>query len=344
MNYKDIIKSIKANDMKNLYLFYGREFYLIDNALQVIKNNLNESMLSFNFDIIDGRETTLSKIIEVSETLPFMDEKKVVVIKDFELLKGKKKNFSDEDEKSFIEFIKNIPETTILVFAVYSDIDKRKSLVKNIEKNGIVFNCDKLSDMDLFKWIKKQFDINDVLIENSLVMYFIETQGYRDKSSEKTLSDLLNEVKKVSAFTGNKKNVTKEIIDKLSSKKIENDIFKFIDFIGEKKSSNAMKILNDMIYEGESVLGIFAMLARQFKVVMQVRQFKNEGYSAKLISEKLKIHSFVVTKALKQSVNFSDEMILDMLNFILESDYKIKNGLIRDTLSIEMFVSKYCQR
>ena len=37
-------------------------------------------------------------------------------------------------------------------------------------------------------------------------------------------------------------------------------------------------------------------------------------------------------------------MIIDMLNYILESDYKIKNGLMRDTLAIEMLVSKYCQR
>ena len=37
-------------------------------------------------------------------------------------------------------------------------------------------------------------------------------------------------------------------------------------------------------------------------------------------------------------------MIIDMLNYILESDYKIKKGLMRDTLAIEMLVSKYCQR
>ena len=53
-----------------------------------------------------------------------------------------------------------------------------------------------------------------------------------------------------------------------------------IDYIGEKNSSDAMKILNDMIYEGESVFGIFAMIARQFKVVMQVRQLQIEGHSS----------------------------------------------------------------
>ena len=77
---------------------------------------------------------------------------------------------------------------------------------------------------------------------------------------------------------------------------------------------------------------------------MQVRQFQSEGYTSKVISEKLKLHSFVVGKALKQASNFSDEIIIDMLNYILESDYKIKNGLIKDTLAVEILVSKYCQR
>ena len=99
-----------------------------------------------------------------------------------------------------------------------------------------------------------------------------------------------------------------------------------------------------MIHEGESVLGIFAMIARQFKVVMQVRQLQTEGHTSKTIAEKLKIHPFVAGKALKQSNNFSDDVIIEMLNYILESDYKIKNGLVRDTLALEMLVSKYCQR
>ena len=52
----------------------------------------------------------------------------------------------------------------------------------------------------------------------------------------------------------------------------------------------------------------------------------------------------LVNKSIKISRNFTESMIIDMLNYILESDYKIKKGLMRDTLAIEMLVSKYCQR
>lgn len=344
MVYKDIINNIKSNDLQKIYLFYGREFYLIDNAIKVLKSTLNPSMIDFNLEIIDGKETNLSQITNCIETLPFMDERKIVIVKDFELLQGKKKNFTDSDEEIFLKHLENISQTTTLVFLAYGEIDKRKSLVKKINKIGIVHNCDKLADMELFKWIKREFNKNEVDIDNQEIMYFIEQEGYRDKNSEKTLSDLLNEIKKIVAFTGKSNKVTKEIIDKLSSKKVENDIFKLIEYIGERKASSAMKILNDMLSEGESVLGIFAMISRQFRLIMQVRQLQNQGHTQKSISQRLNIQGFIVSKALRQASNFSDEIIIEILNYILESDYNIKRGLIREKLSMEILISQYCDK
>ncbi|MBH9818589.1 DNA polymerase III subunit delta, partial [Clostridioides difficile] len=88
-----------------MYLFYGREYYLIENAIKAFKDSLNEGMLDFNLDIIDGKEIVLNQLISSIETLPFMDDRKIVIIKDFELLKGKKKNFTDSDEKYLIEHL-----------------------------------------------------------------------------------------------------------------------------------------------------------------------------------------------------------------------------------------------
>ncbi len=344
MKYRDIINDIKSKNLKNIYFLYGREYYLIDNAIKNFKESLNESMIDFNLDVIDGKEVTLEQILSSIETLPFMDDKKITIVKDFELLKGKRKNFSEGDEKYFIDYLDNISESTTLVFAVSGDIDKRKKIVKKIQEKGVVFNCDKISDMDLFKWTKKKFESFNVIIENAQVMYFIESQGYRDKNSEKTLSDLQNEIIKMSSFVGEGNKIDNEVIDKLSQKKIENDIFKLIDYIGEKNSSSAIKILNDMIEEGESVLGIFVMISRQFKTVLQVKELQLQGSSINDICKRLNIKQFIVNKAIKQNRNFSYDKIIDMLNFILENDFKIKNGLIKDTLAIEMLISKYCQK
>ena len=64
MNYKDIINDIKNRNIKNTYLFYGKEYYLIENAIKVIKSTLNDGMIDFNLDNIDGKETSLDDLIK----------------------------------------------------------------------------------------------------------------------------------------------------------------------------------------------------------------------------------------------------------------------------------------
>ena len=94
MDYKDIIRNIKSKNFENIYLLYGREYYLIDNAIKLLKESLNESMIDFNLDVIDGKEVMLDQLLSSIETLPFMDDKKITIVKDFELLMGESKVLS----------------------------------------------------------------------------------------------------------------------------------------------------------------------------------------------------------------------------------------------------------
>ena len=80
MDYKDIIRNMNNGEFKNVYLFYGREFYLLENVIKTCRKSLNESMIDFNMDILDGKEITLDQVISNTETLPFMDERKFIII------------------------------------------------------------------------------------------------------------------------------------------------------------------------------------------------------------------------------------------------------------------------
>ena len=44
---------------------YGKEHYLIDNAIKLFRESLNESMIDFNLETIDGKETTLDQLLSL---------------------------------------------------------------------------------------------------------------------------------------------------------------------------------------------------------------------------------------------------------------------------------------
>ncbi|WP_101772701.1 DNA polymerase III subunit delta [Peptostreptococcus faecalis] len=342
MERKELLSKIENKSLENIYLVYGKESLLIREIEEVFKTLADPSVMDFNMTVVDGKETNLEELRSAIETLPFMDEKRYVIIKDFELLKGKRKNFSESDEKEFVEIIKSISKTTVLVFLTYGEIDKKKSVYKSIEKNGVVSEFKKLDDLSLLSWCKEEFIKRNAEISNSDVTYLIELSGYRDRTSEITLSDLENDIEKISSYVGKGNSVTKNDINTLLHSKSENDIFQLIDMIGSKNSKRSMKILLDMLDGGESVLGIFAMLSRQFNQILQVKYLQEDKLPHNLIKSTLKMHPYTFNKVVRQVKNYDEKSIISLLNYISDSDYKIKNGLIDDRLAVEILITKYC--
>ncbi len=68
-----------------------------------------------------------------------------------------------------------------------------------------------------------------------------------------------------------------------------------------------------------------------------------ENIKFKEIASTLGLQEFVVKNAAKQGANFSDEKLSEIMNYILESEYRIKNGLIGDEAAIEILIGKYCK-
>ena len=134
MDYKDIVKDFKSKDYKNVYLIYGKENYIIDNIVKECKNTMNEALIDFNIAILEGNECNKDYIINSTQTLPFMDEKRLVILKDFELIKSKKKSISDKDEEIIMNNIDNLPKTTVILFIAYGEIDKTKKDCKAYRK------------------------------------------------------------------------------------------------------------------------------------------------------------------------------------------------------------------
>jgi len=138
MSYKELMNSIKKNEIKNIYLFYGEEAYLINNALEKLKKNLvDPSFEQLNFIILEGKEISAEKIVDACETLPFMAEKKLIYVKGSDIFQGKSKVLSEEQEKYMVNYIKEIPSSTTVVFYGTSSVDTRRKIVKEIKKQSI---------------------------------------------------------------------------------------------------------------------------------------------------------------------------------------------------------------
>lgn len=343
MDYKSLVKEIKDNKIGKLYLFYGSEGYLVEKTILVIKNKyLNSSNENFNYIYHDDFKGEIDELISICETLPFMGEKRIVVVKKPEYFNGKRGGLDSNSEEKLIKYISNLPETTSLIFIGDAKIDKRLKLVKNIKKYGEIIEFNKLNEKEYIKFVKKQIRENNREIENKTLYRLIELLGYLDRDSNKTLYDTCNEIKKISNYIKGSSIIKIQDLEKIMTKPLENNIFELVDAVAEKNGDRSLKILNQMLDSGEAEGRIMYMIIRQFRILNLTKTMINKGYTAIAIAPKLKLPQFIVKKYVRQVRVFSEKDLLILLNKVLKAEKNIKTGKLPSKLAMEIFITECC--
>ncbi|MCR1897837.1 DNA polymerase III subunit delta [Irregularibacter muris] len=339
MNYNTLIKEIKAGELHNIYLFYGQEQYLCENIIKTLKDTLIGSAFGdLNYEYMEGAGISIKGIENACETLPFMEDKRLVIVKNLIYLQGGKNPKEEEDLQSLMDYLKKVPNSTCLVFWQSQEIDKRKKLFQAIKKHGKVIEFEQLKGLALEKWLEKNIKQREKLIKKPTLQYLINQSDYLSKNSAKTLGDIENELNKIIDYIGNREEILQEDVEKILPRRLENDIFKMVDAIGKKEREIALRLLNDMLEEGENEIMILSMISRQFRILIQSKELKNRGYSPNEIASKLKMAPFIIQKGITQGQYFSIHSLKEILYSTLDIDEKIKTGKIDQRLALEMLI------
>ena len=125
---EELEKNIKSNEISSLYLFYGKEKYLIDTCVKKIKNSFGECLKGINYISIDAE--SVSKIVDELSMPAFGYPKKLIIARNTGIFKkeAKKKqselaNIKNAINSYITENIEEIKETVILIF-IEDEADK----------------------------------------------------------------------------------------------------------------------------------------------------------------------------------------------------------------------------
>ena len=140
---------IKKGTFSHTYLLYGTENYLKDNDCLKLRRALTNEGDTMNCTRFEGKDVSLKEILAQAETMPFFAERRLVEIHDSGLFKNAKES---KDLQALIEFVKNPPETTVLVFCE-EQTDARGKLYKAVQGSGTVIEYKSLKADTLSAWI-----------------------------------------------------------------------------------------------------------------------------------------------------------------------------------------------
>ncbi|MDP2843978.1 MAG: DNA polymerase III subunit delta, partial [Acetobacterium sp.] len=150
MNYKELSKSIKNQEISPVYLFTGSEHYIghmIEKTL--IASELAKGLEPLNLTTYNDKNLDMSVLLATCETLPMMSNKRIVIVREEAHLD---KIIDKKDLDRLVAYLENpCPSTLLIIY--WEQPDKRKKLYKSLTKAGSLVVFDKLDASDLQAWI-----------------------------------------------------------------------------------------------------------------------------------------------------------------------------------------------
>jgi len=330
----DLHKNIKQNQIAPLYLLYGQEEFLIEETINLIINTaLSTEEKEFNLSMFDMNETSIDAAIEDAETLPFMGEKKVVLIKDPFFLTGQKeKNKIDHDVKKLEQYLEfPSPDAIVIFTGNYEKLDERKKIVKLLKKNGETLQASLMDEKAISAWIKNRVKAEKKEIDEEAVRLLLQLVGPK-------LMLLANEIDKLVLYAGEAETIDDSDIRNLVPRTLEQNVFALIDMIVKRRIDEALLFFYDLLEQKEEPIKILSLLAGQFRLIYQVKELYKRGYGQNQTGSYLKVHPFRVKLAGEQAQKFTEQELYKIIADLAEIDYKMKTGKMDKKLLIELFI------
>jgi len=341
MNYKELISSINNDKLLTVYLFTGIERYLMDKTLELLKEKyIDKSFETLNYIVLDGKEVEFKDILDACETLPFMSQKKIVVIKDINEVMGNK---GVDFDKKLSDYITKLDDYLIFIIIDKSNnMGQSTNIYKTVKKLGGIVEFEKLKGRDLSLWVEKKFKEFKKAISYDNIIYFLQSSSYNAYNSPKTLYDLENEILKIVNFTDNKE-ITREDIDLVLSRTLDTNIFNLLSYINKKDTDAALRTFNELYISNEPIQLILSMVARQIRLMLSYKLFKERGDTEGSIQKKMQIKDYEFKRISQEASNFSKEYLIQALELILKFDIKQKTSSHDEKLAFEMLIVQLSQ-
>mgnify|MGYP000930039710 FL=1 len=328
-------KNLKKGNIENCYLFCGiDEFVIKENIRKLVGKIIKPDFIEFNYIKFDGSSLeSFDPVINACETLPFMSEKKVVLVYRASFF-GEDKNKLSTEFKTIHSYLKNLPKHCILIFyyVFKSKRDKPGRKIYSVDKDICVVKADKVKGKQLENKVQEFF------YERGKDIKKLDLRIFCSLMNENNLSIIENEVEKLCCYTYGR-NIEREDMKKMFLRGSDEDIFDLVNAISDKKIKDALHMLNELMYKGYKISYVLSMVERQFNLLFKIKICLEERITKEEIMKELNIKSeYGYSIMVKQSKKFTINQLKKAVELCLNTEKRIKSSSIDEKTEMELLI------
>lgn len=353
-------------------LIHGTDEYLVsDNARKRVNALCPESEQTLGLETINGDVTTIDEAVTALKTcigalrtVGLFGGQKTVWFRDVSIFKdgvlSKNQAVKDLLAQLAEDIKKGLPDSQNLIISA-PGVDRRSAFYKICEAAGAVEAYD-LPEQDY----KKKPMIKERAQELFAQAKCRINPGALDLFLEKVGTDtrqLVMEAEKLMLYIGDRKEITVEDVKAITSSSSEAIAWDFTDALGERKLNDALRILRQLIFQGEQPVGIMFAVENLYQNLMQFRAYIDHGWLkltgsygaasvqwsndpdmdklfAQLPSDPRDSHWFRISKIGQQAKNYTADELCRCQKRLLKTHEQLVSSGVPQELILEMLVIK----
>ena len=322
---KNIQEDIKSGNFKSAYLLCGEEAYLKVQYKNKLLKALNPDDDTMNFNHYEGRNIDVKELIDLCETMPFFADRRVVLLEDTGFFKNKCDELAD--------YMKELPDYLCLVF-VEDEVDKRSKMYKAVKSCGRIGEFARQDQKTLIQWAAGIFKREGKNITQRDMELLLTMTGI-------DMGNLRMELEKLITYTGDRNVVTRADIQEVCTTQTQNKIFDMVRAVTEKNQKRALDLYYDLLTLKEPPMRILFLLAKQFRQLLLVKEYTEEGVAQPEMASRLGVPSFVVRNIASCARSYRISELRQAVTDFVDAEEAVKTGRLQDVLSVELLIVKY---
>lgn len=332
MDWNDFYKSVREGRFQSVYLFTGPEELNKREALSTLRRRILPAGLEqLNDATLEG--CGAQAIIDSAETLPVMCDRRIVVVRDWgPLLAGKSKN-EEADVERISAWLKDVPDTCILVFYMTVEMDGRKKLPTLLKKMDGYVEFNHLSGALLAKWCAQQLKPLGKKLQSEALNELTLMVG-------QDLTRISGELKKLAAYTQDADEITPSDVRRVVSPSPEYSVFMILEHLLAGRLTEATQAVNSVLQSEPSIIRIISMFASQLRLDAHVKYAMESGASMPDTFKALGISPYRSKHIVRQVQSIPADALLERYQRCIDADYDVKSGRLKDRAALNSLMLK----
>lgn len=328
--------------MPNIHILHGDDVNAIDEAAaKIVQEQKDSGFADLNLTVLHGKGLSANDFSTAVLAAPFLTDCRVVMLQEPLAMAGGR-----DGNQKFLKLLEDTPPTTQLYLILKDAIER-----KDWEKLG--------RTSFLRKWVEKNPDKAEIVThqlpaQNAMPGWIMKKAmamgGKFDASGAAALAAAIgndtqtaaHEIEKLLLYVGFSRPVDDADVNEIVSGVTSVSVFDMVDSLVVGNSKVALTKLHQL-EETEEIPQLFAMIIRQFRLLVQTRAILDRRGNSQTVQKELGQIPFVADKLVRQASAFTSEKLKTIYGQLLEFDYQFKTSGNDPEAALDLFILDVAQ-